>query len=294
MSGINTTGKPNTDDYYLGRGCLFFAELDANDHPKGFVDLGNGPALSLNVDTETLEHLSSRQGLRVVDKEVITSQRVGVTLSLDEISLNNMARFLSGETAGYDNSAAVAGVTPVGGTGNLTVYAQGEWYDLYKDAGGKPTTDSSGSRIYNMGALTIIPEGGGAAFVEGVDFEVDSLWGRIFIVPGGGMAGSVNGTNYEVTIAANAQADASVDEARALTKTTVTGCLRFIAENPADGGRQLEVTIHKVSLKADGSLDLITEQEWTVLALTGVAERNESADPDSPTMTIRYVDQAAA
>lgn len=274
MGGINTTGKPNTEDYYLGRGCLFFAELDANGNPKGFQDLGNATEFSLAVDTETLEHLSSRRGLRVVDKEVITSQKVSASFTLDEVSLNNLARFLSGETASHSNAAAVAGVIPVASAGNLTVYNQGEHYDLYQGVGGMPTTDSSGQRIYNIGLVTIVPEGGGGAFVPGTDYEVDSLWGRIFVIPGGGMTGSVGGVNYEVTIAANASADPAIDEARALTQTTILGAVKFVSENPADGDKQAEIMLHQISLKADGDLSLITEQEWTTMGFTGVAERN--------------------
>jgi len=289
MGGINLTGKPNTEDYYLGRGCLFFAPLDSLGRPKGFQDLGNATEFSLSVDTETLEHLSSRRGLRVVDKEVITSQKVSASFTLDEASLNNFARFLSGEIAAHNNAAAVAGVTPVPGTGNLLVFAQGEWYDLYQGVAGIPTTDSSGARIYNIGAVTIVPQGGGAALVLGVDYEVDALWGRIFAIPGGGLTGTVGGTPWEITIAANAQADPSLDEARALTQTTILGALKFISENPADGDKQTEIQLHKISLKGDGDLSLITEQEWTTMGFTGVAERNEAADADSPTMTVRHV-----
>ena len=290
MPGLNTTGKPNTDDYYLGRGCLFAAELDANGHPKGYRDLGNATEFNLTVESETLEHQSSRRGLRVTDKEVVTSQKVTATFALDELNFQNLAEFFSGETDAFNNAAAVAGVTPVGGTGNLTVFEQGQHYDLYGLVGGLPAADSHSNRIYDIGAVTIVPEGGGAAFVLGTDYEIDATWGTIFIVPGGGMAGSVNGVNYEVTIAANPSADPSVDEVKALTQTSRTVALKFISENPADNDRQAEVQLHQVNLKAEGDLNMIGE-EFSTMNFTGVAEANETADADSPTMTIRYVDQ---
>jgi hypothetical protein len=75
MPGVNTTGKPQTTDIRLGRGALHFAALDPTTRkPLGFRHLGNCIALTLNVESETLEHFSSRTGVRSVDKEIILSQ----------------------------------------------------------------------------------------------------------------------------------------------------------------------------------------------------------------------------
>ena len=76
MPGVNTTGVPNTNDYNLGRGIVYFSLLDTNGLPTGgYRDLGNAPEFNVSFETETLEHQASRLGLKVTDKEVVISQK---------------------------------------------------------------------------------------------------------------------------------------------------------------------------------------------------------------------------
>ena len=83
MPGPNTLGTPQTDDYNLGRGILYFATLGSDGRPNEYRDLGNVPEFNLSIEVETLEHQSSRQGLKVVDKEVVISQAVNVAFVVD-------------------------------------------------------------------------------------------------------------------------------------------------------------------------------------------------------------------
>ena len=279
MPGSNTAGTANTDDYNVGRGKVYAAELDSNGIPKSYRFLGNATEFNLSMETETLEHQSSTGGLKVVDKEVVISQKVNLALTLDEINFENMALFFSGSVASFDNSQASA-ATPVSGTGNLVVDAQGRWYDLYQTASGIPTSDSSGDRIYDIGAVTI------SGATEGTDFTVDHKMGRIFVIEGSSNL-TVVGSPYDLDIAQNSSAASTVDEVRALTQTTTTVALKFISENPASGDHQTEVQFHQVNLKAEGDFGLISD-EFTTMGLTGAAERNETAGGTaSPTCTIR-------
>jgi hypothetical protein len=280
MPGLNTTGQANTDDYNVGRGKVYLATLDSNGIPQGYRFLGNAPEFNISMEAETLTHQSSTGGLKVTDKEVLISQTVNLSLTLDEINFQNMALFFSGATASYANSGAVAGVV---GVANLLVSEQGRWYDLYKSVGGAPTSNSNDDRIYDIGALTV--EGGTA--VEGTDYEVDLVMGRIFVIEGSSVL-AVSVTPYDVVVAAQGNADAAVAEVRALTQSSVTGALKFVSENPAAGDKQTEFQFHSVSLKAEGDFGLISD-EFTTMGLTGVAESNVTAGgASSPTLTIRY------
>ena len=272
MPGLNTTGLANTSDYNLGRGKVYFAELDANGIPKSYRFMGNAPEFNISMETETLEHQSSTGGLKVTDKEVVISQKVNLSLTLDEINFQNMALFFSGSTGSHDNTAAQSAIT---GLGNLVVDTAGRWYDLYQTASGVPTSDSSGDRLYDVGTVTI------DTLTVGDDFEVDSKMGRVFI------KSNVTPGTFDVDVAADAQADSSVDEVRGLTQTSVQGALKFISENPAAGDAQTEYQFHQVSLKSEGDFGLISD-EYTQMGLTAVAEANESAGGStSPTLTIR-------
>lgn len=289
MAGINTTGQADTNDYNIGRGKVYFAPLDSAGTPLEYRFLGNAPEFSISMETETLEHQSSTDGLKVVDKEVTISQKANLSLTLDEINFGNMALFFSGEVdATYDNTVGGSGIVPHSG-GNLTLSGLGRWYDLYQTTDGAPSSDHADDRAYDLGALTVEDDAGGTTtYVLGTDYLSDLKQGRIFILS----TGSIGATDtLWVASAANGSADVDMPEVRAMTQTTIAGALKFISENPADSDHETEYQFHQVSLKAEGDFGLISD-EYTQMSMTGVAERNTTASTNSPTLTIRTHDNA--
>lgn len=278
MPGQNPAGTHKTDDYSLGRGKAYFASLDANELPIEYRDLGNVVELNISVEKEELDHQASREGLKVIDKTVVLSQKVTISsLVMDELNFENIAFFFSGASGSESNAAQTGVPTP---SGNLTVVTQGRWYDLYEDASGKPTTDSQGKRIYDIGTVSI-DSAEGTSMVLTTDYTVDTVMGRIFVVDGG----SMDAGNYDVTIAAKPAGAATIDVMRALTSSATEGALKFISENPASNDHQYEWQFHKTKLSAEGDVPLIGD-EWTTLTVSGTAEQNATADPNSPTLTI--------
>ncbi len=291
MPGINLTGLPQTEDYSLGRGTVYFSLLDATSKlPIGYRDLGNAPEFSIAVETETLEHQSSRAGLKVTDKEVLISQKITLSLTLDEINFQNLALLLSGTS--HDNvgpSPATANGAILGSEGAGTIITDfipaaentlGQWYDLTTLASG------AGLRCYDIDAVDLVVQETPAAgaLSQTTDYTVDIEMGRIFLLSGG----SIDPTKgLDMTLVAKSEAR-RVDEVRALKVTSVVGALKFIAENPANADKQTEFQFHQVSLKAEGDFSLIGD-EFTQMQFTAVAERNVLADADSPTLTIRTV-----
>jgi hypothetical protein len=84
--------SPSTENYTLGKGVVFFDQKDlATGMFTGERDLGNAPEFAFNVALEKLEHFSSRGGLKAKDKEIISQITPGVTFTLDEINVANMA-----------------------------------------------------------------------------------------------------------------------------------------------------------------------------------------------------------
>lgn len=274
MPGLNTTGKPNTEDYNLGRGIVYFSNLSGG-LPTDYRDLGNAPEFNISIEVETVEHQSSRQGLRVVDKEVVISQSINLTVTIDELNFENLALFFSGSTGTHTN-VSVAGFAE---HQMITGAVQGRWYDI---------VDSNGNRAYDVQASDLTVEEGATAAVLNTDYELDSEMGRIFIISGSTVLTA--GSDVDVTLAANASARA-VTEVRSLTQSAVTGALKFVSINPSASDAQTEYQFHQVSLKAEGDFSLIGD-EFTTMQLTGVAERNETADADSPTLTVRNVTAA--
>lgn len=278
MPGINTTGRANPNDYNLGRGKVYFSSLGTSppstDLPLGYRDLGNATEFNVTVESETLEHQSSREGLKVVDKEVIVSQKLSLSVTLDEVNFQNLALFMSGATASHTN-ATTPTLTTVAANTHL---GEGYWMDL---------VDQNGVRCYDVASVAFdVTEHGGAGTVD-TDFLLDKPMGRIFLIVGQSNLSNVTAADdikYTVTMAASKPA--SVDEVRGLTQTSIAGALKFVAENPANADAETEFEFHKVSLKAEGDFGLISD-EFSTMTLTGAAEKNEVSSPSSPTLTIR-------
>lgn len=269
MPGPNTSGVPDTNDYMLGRGSLFASVLDTDGKPTSWRDLGNSPEFSLNVEKETLEHQSSRSGLKVTDKEVVLSQSVGYSFQLDEINNENMSLFFSGSKATHANPA-VAGVS---GVVLASAVELGMWYDL---------ADSTGERLYDVDnanlTLQADPSGSPVSLVLNTDYEIDAELGRIRIKVEA--ANIAEGDELGFDYAADATATAQVAQVSALTETSVTIALKFIGENPADNGSRYEVQIQKTAILAEGDFALISD-DWTTMTFTGSAERNDAYSPAS-------------
>lgn len=280
MPGPNTSGTPNTQDYNLGRGVLYFASLDSNGFPTAFRDLGNAPEFNITVSSEDLEHRSSREGKRKIDKTVVLSTDIEGSFQLDELNHENIAAVLSGEKASHTN-VSVAGFSEFTMVPS-TSFAIGRWFNIEND---------SHERAYNVqnSDLTVkTTNASPVTLTEGTDFDLDSEFGRIFIKDTTETQTAVsNSEGLDVTLAGNAQAN-DVNEVNALTKSSVEGALVFISENPANADHSEEYTLYKVKLQADGDISLISDQEFATLPFSFKAESN-TAYSDNRTMTVRDV-----
>lgn len=276
MAGLNSTGQPNTNDYNLGRGAVYFATNNSSTGlPLAYRHLGNAPEFNINLEVETLEHQASLSGLKTTDKEVTVSQTLGLSLSLDEINFQNLAIFMSGNTASHTNITAVA-------TQLYPLADTGRWYDIY---------DSNGNRVYDITAASDVVVSdqtpSSSTLTLTTDYLLDLVMGRVFL--NSTATGFVSGTDtLQIDYTATGTPIANIDEVEALTTTTVAGALKFVGENPTDADHQQEFQFHQVSLKAEGDFSLIGD-DFTVMQLTGKAEKNTgtAAAVSQKTLTIR-------
>lgn len=277
-NGFNTAGTSNPDFLQLGRGKLYFASLKANGRPDALRFLGNCPEFNLSVEIENLEHQSSEEGLKVVDKEVIISQKVSVGFQLDHLYLENFASFLSGTTASVTHPAqgSIASFTLI--LANELVL--GRYYQL---------TDSTGVPVVlidDPDDVTISDTGGALSSVT--DYTLDPVTGLVFF-PTTSTATVSDAITFE--LAAPSAAPANLERVNALTQSSVSGALIFISSNAADGDSKRRIEFHKISLKPEGDLSLIGD-DWGQIGFTGAAERNTQL-ANSPTLTIDALKQAA-
>lgn len=283
MPGINRTGKPNSSDYWLGKGSVHLATIDTTTgRPIGFRHLGNSVGLSTGLESDVLEHFNSRSGIKVVDREIPLSQKVNISLTLDEIAnFQNLELFLAGtavkdaaKTAG-GNAAKTDSVTDE----LLTLAAyKGLSYDM---------VTAAGLRFYDLKGTLVVKSGASSAantLLLGTDYEVDAKWGTIFLLSTSSTFVDGHRLYFSYT---SAGTEATVDLVNMLTKSKISAFLRFKGINPAASDKQMLIDFHSVSLKADGDLSWIGE-EFSEMTLTGVAEKNELGYPSSPVGRIYY------
>ena len=96
--------NPNTDNYQLGRGVVYFDQLISSVY-QGERDLGNAPTFTFNIALETLEHFSSRSGMKSKDKSIISQITPGLAFTLDEVNKENMALLTLGDTTTVTQTA---------------------------------------------------------------------------------------------------------------------------------------------------------------------------------------------
>ena len=247
----------STKNYQLGRGVVYFNPLDPSTGiAKGEVDLGNAPAFSLNTEIEELEHFSSRAGLRVVDKKVTLSLKLIGSFTLDEINVRNLAFAFLGDEATTVQGSGSATDEP------LTVDLTDAWYKLeYRNI--DPDSES------------VEPDGGGAPYVKGTDYEMDYTTGRILILA----SGNISSTD-ELDIDYDYQAITGMETVQLAKNTKVEGLLRFIG-NPATGVT-FEGVWWKVTLSLAGEVGFITEADWATMEYEFEVQSDTENHPNSP------------
>lgn len=130
---------PNTENYTLGKGIIFFNQLVGGVY-QGERDLGNAPSFSFSLATEKLEHYSSRGGLRAKDKEIISQITPSLSFTLDEINKENLALLTLGAIESVTQLAGVASAVSVNAIDGLRATLAHRQVGSYRLAHGTVTT----------------------------------------------------------------------------------------------------------------------------------------------------------
>lgn len=97
---------PNTENYTLGKGVIFFNRRNEDGSYAGERDLGNATELTVSIEVEKLDHYSSRGGLRAKDKSVIAEIAPTLSFTLDEFDPENVALLFMGTTNEVSQSSS--------------------------------------------------------------------------------------------------------------------------------------------------------------------------------------------
>lgn len=95
--------SPSVLNYFIGTGVLMWK-------PSGeatWQDLGNAPSFKTKPTLTKIEHNSSRDGSRSVDRTLINGQKIEVTIELEEITPQNLALAFLGEEGANSSGQTV-------------------------------------------------------------------------------------------------------------------------------------------------------------------------------------------
>lgn len=147
--------SPSVENYHIGKGIVSFKEEGGS----SFVDLGNAPSFVWEPTIEKLEHFSSREGVKTKDFTAVTQVGATITLTLDEITPENLALFTLGDNTG----------------GTIEAFKNTEITGDIKVVG----TNDIGEHVGFAGKVSIIPSGSFSMITDEDDFTVLELQAEV-------------------------------------------------------------------------------------------------------------------
>lgn len=221
----------------IPRGAVLFAKyLPGTQTPGPYRDLGNCPEFTLSRSADYLTHYSSKSGVRVKDAEVPLSGDLTGSVTIDDISAENMALWF------MSNVQVVTIASATGQSETISDVVPGGIYQL-----GRSAVAPLGLR-----GISNLSFGGGGSYVEGQDYVLDGDNGLLTILEGGSIAPGANlSLTYNVAASTYRQVNAG--------DVGAEGELKFISQNPFGPNRV--IMIPRARINPQGDLSLMTDAE---------------------------------
>lgn len=229
----------NKTDYITLSGVQGFWKPYDNGAFGAEEEFGLIDEFSLNITEDELQHISRQCGsVGVADKVVVTKTEILADITSPEISPTMIARAFKGKLT----SNTVAAGTDVAGTVTVTALDADEALP-----------------VRHIVAITVKDDTDTVTYVEGTDYSVDYDKGTLRALAGGAISA---GDTLHVTYS-NKRYDAW--SIAAFTSKAATGKLRLVA--CAVEGMDIEYTFEKVTLKLNGSYNVVSAEDFASISL---------------------------
>lgn len=258
--------------YSVGKGRLYFEQfVDGSMNPiNGELYFGNTPELMVTQSDETLDHYDAESGFNVKDEQITIQKDMMGSFGTDNISMENITLFFTGDREATIIVAAV-------GEQEVVTAALGRHYQL-----GKSAEMPSGARGVSNVVITkpaVDPLDPAVTVALAGNVDVDLALGRIYIESDAPdvLAGDLLTITYDVV---GGERDIVIGKGK-----EVRGALRFIADNPIGPNDDHFWPYVKLTPNGDYALK---SSEWKTMSFSF-----EVLKKDSGTDRV-YVDRRAA
>mgnify|MGYP001598043840 CR=1 FL=1 len=223
-----------TSRYFSGQGIVSIATRSTAGEPQGFVNIGDVSALSITQEVTKEEHTDHTTGNRATDAVLQTKTTVGVSMTIGNLSRENLALMSQGSSA----TVAAGSVT------NEVVKA----YLAKTVALAHP----------NVAAVNVTNTAGTVTYVVGSNYTVNAEAGSINILNAAAQTAAVapiadlQDLHIDYTYAA-------YDTVDAFTSAAPERWIRFEGLNTADSNKPVIVDIFKFLFSPFAELPLIND-----------------------------------
>lgn len=223
---------------YRGQGQVFLAKR-VSGKPAGLEFIGNVSELTLNPQTEKIEHMESQTGNNSVDKVIERGLKVEISMTIDSMASENLARMVFGKVT-TDAAATVTAETHLAYPGKKVILDNINLtsFDLLTDAGAATT------------------------YVAGVDYEIiDLAAGMIRILVGGAIT---EGQEIEANYAHGAS-----ETVAAFGQPNIEYWLRFNGLNTAEENNPVIIDCFKVRFAPSQDVAVINDDDFATYQQSG-------------------------
>lgn len=231
-------------NYTFGRYRVYFDQFaPGTKTTTGQRYLGNTPELSMNSESESLDHFDADNGIRIKDDSMLLELNRSGSFVTDHISPENLAMFFLGDSSVLTQASATAQ------SQTITGVKTGRRYQI----GLSPTAPAGVRGITNV---TVASSPAGTTFTAGTDYTVNLENGGLVILDNGTIPADSDITVTYDTTAASYNRVVTADNAE------IYGAMFLESRNPK--GVRMDYYIPYCSIRPDGDFELKGD-EWQQL-----------------------------
>jgi len=250
------------DVYFSGQGKVYLGTRNSDGTFNAPLFVGNVPSLSVNLDTDVVEHKESTTGKRLPDLRLTREQRATVQMTLEDINSDNLALMLHGTKRTIASSAVTNEAMP-------TAMAVGSLYKAAQEG---------------LSAISVVDSAGTpATLVLNTHYKVvDAAFGLIEIL---NIASFVQPFKINYTYAARTQVP--IFDAAATERY-----IRYHGLNTANTNKKVLVEIYRVLFDPAQNMQLINDDvaQWEMTGSCLYDASREGTTALGPFGRFSYVD----